>query len=35
MYIPNDDTQISPSVDNNKLLKRLNFQLIETTNQNY
>ena len=31
MYIPNNDT---PSVDNNKWLKRLDTQLIEATNQN-
>ena len=34
MYILNDDTQITPSVDYNKLLKHLNTQLHEPTNQN-
>ncbi len=34
MYIPNDDTQITPPVDYNKWLKRLDIQLNETTNQN-
>ena len=33
-YIPNDDTQNYPSVDNNKWLKRLETQLNEPTNQN-
>ena len=27
MYIPNNDTQITPSVDYNQLLKRLDTQL--------
>ena len=34
MYFPNDNTQITPSVDLNQLLKRLNTQLNKPTNQN-
>ena len=34
MYIPNNNTQITPSVDYNQLLKRLDTQLNEPTNQN-
>ena len=34
LYIPNDYTQITHSVDNNKWLKRLNTQLDQPTNQN-
>ena len=34
MYIPNGDTQITPSVDYNLWLKRLDTQLDETTKQN-
>ena len=34
MYIPNDDTQIAPSLDYNKLLKCLKIQLNEPTNHN-
>ena len=34
MYIPNDDTQITPSVDYNKWLKLLATQLNEPTNKN-
>ena len=34
MYIPNDDTQSTLSVDEDKWLKRLNNQLNEPTNQN-
>ena len=33
LYIPYDDTQITPSVDYNYWLKRLDTQLIEPTNQ--
>ena len=32
MYIPNDVTKITPSVDENYWLKRLNTQLNESTN---
>ena len=35
MYIPNDDTQITPSVDNNKWLKRLDTQLNEPTKSKF
>ena len=34
LYIPIDDTKITPSVDHNKWLKRLDTQLNEPTNQN-
>ena len=34
MYIPNDDTQIAPSVYHYKWLKSLDTQLYEPTNQN-
>ena len=34
MYILNYDNQITPSVDYNLWLKRLDTQLIEQTNQN-
>ena len=34
MYIPNDMYKVTPSVDCNQGLKRLDNQLIETTNQN-
>ena len=34
MSIPNDDTQITPYVDYNLRLKRLDTQLHEPTNQN-
>ena len=35
MYIPNDDTQkITPYVDYNQWLKRLDTQLTEPTNKN-
>ena len=34
MYIPNDDTQITPFVNYNKLFKRLDTKLNEPTNQN-
>ena len=33
-YNPNNDTQITPSVNYNQWLKRLNTQLNELTNQN-
>ena len=33
MYIPNNDTQINPSVDYNQWLKRFEYQLNEPTNQ--
>ena len=33
-YNPNNDTQITPSVDYNQWLKRLNTQLNELTNKN-
>ena len=34
MFIPNDDTQITLSVDYNYWLKRLNTNLNQPTNQN-
>ena len=34
LFIPIDDTKITPSVDHNKWLKRLDTQLNEPTNQN-
>ena len=34
MYIPNDNTQITHSVDKNYWLKSLNTQLNKPTNQN-
>ena len=34
MYIPNDDTQITPSVDKNYWLKRFDTQLNKPTNHN-
>ena len=34
MSIPNDDAQITPSVDYNSRLKRLKAQLNKSTNQN-
>ena len=34
MYIPNDYTQNTPSVDLDQWLKRLNNQLNKPTNQN-
>ena len=34
MFIPNDDTQITPSVDYNYWLKRLNTNLNQPNNQN-
>ena len=34
MFIPYDDTQITPSVDYNWWLERLDTQLKEPTNQN-
>ena len=34
MYIPNDDLQITPYVDNNKWLKSLDTQLNEPTYSN-
>ena len=34
MYIPNDDTHDTPSIDENLWSKRLNTQLNESTNQN-
>ena len=33
MYIPNNDTQITTSVDFNKWLKRLVYKLNKATNQ--
>ncbi len=33
IYIPNDDTQIAPSVDYNQRIKRLNIELNEPTNK--
>ena len=33
MYIPSDDTQITPSVDYNWWLQRLDSQFIDQTNQ--
>ena len=35
MYIPNDDTQITRSVDNNKCLIRLDTQLNEPTKSKF
>ncbi len=34
MYITNDEYKITPSVDYNKWIKRLDTQLNEPTNQN-
>ena len=34
LYIHNDDTQITPSIDYNLFLKRLYTQLNEPTNEN-
>ena len=34
MYIPNDDTQVTPSVGYNQWLKHLDTQLNDSTNQN-
>ena len=33
IYVPNDDTQIYPSIDSNLLLKLFKTQLNEQTNQ--